>query len=417
MIYRKFTTILLVLALILTLLVTACNDGDSTQSQQSQSVNSANTDNTPTASNTPSFAEQHEETRRDLPEEIPAPAYNPSEHEMRDISAHELIAEIQTGWNLGNTFDAPTEIRWGNPYTTFTMINAVAQAGFDAVRIPVSWAEHMGGAPDFIIEDYWLDRVQEVADYVLALDMYCILNTHHEEDWLYPTAEREQESTVQLVALWEQLCERFADYNEKLIFEAMNEPRLKGTSDEWNGGTFAAQSIVNNFNQAFVDTVRASGGRNEIRHLMVPSYAASAEDIALNMLSLGFPKNDDKIIASVHAYVPYDFALSQTRGIDNWSIEKGGQEVDWLFGRLKERFIDKDIPIILGETGAVNRDGNLQARVAWTQYYFGKARDMGIPCFWWDNGLTDSDCENFGLLNRRYADFEFPEIIDAIMGN
>ena len=298
------------------------------------------------------------------------------------------------------------------------MIKAVAKAGFDSVRVPVTWQQHLGEAPDYLINDDWLNRVEEVVGYVLTTGMYCIINIHH-EDWIIPNIENEQGSTGQLVAVWTQLSERFKNYNEKLIFQGMNEPRLRNTDDEWNGGTPEGQEVVNRLNLAFIDTVRSSGGRNKLRHLIIPSYAASAEETAMIALSDVFPNSDDKVIASITSYTPYNFALN-VRGIDRWIPTAHEHDINLLFDSLKEHFLDKNIPVIIGETGVLDKN-NHEARLIWTRYYFGKARELGIPVFWWDNGVLEntagrSDVEVLGLLDRYEAKFVYPDIVDAIMG-
>jgi endoglucanase len=362
----------------------------------------------------------HRECRPPARDEVDFPGYDPSEQDVRDISSIELIKEIKTGWNLGNTFDAPgCETAWGNPVTSYTMIYTVAEAGFDSVRLPVTWAPHLGEAPDYRIDEDWLNRVEQIVKYILAADMYCILNTHHEY-WLFPDEENYEENRVQLVAVWTQLSERFADYNEKLIFEGMNEPRLFGTPNEWNGGTYDAQQIVNRLNSAFVETVRSSGGNNSIRHLMIPSYAASAEIVAMQSLFEAFEDfhDDDKIIASIHAYTPHAFAL-QVDGMPFWR-DSHKEEIDRLFANIKRIFLDEGVPVILGETGAMIKDGNLEDRLEWTKYYFGKSRELGVPAYWWDNGLfvqnEHGTSELFGILYREQGVFAFPEIVDEIMG-
>ncbi|MDR0197372.1 MAG: glycoside hydrolase family 5 protein [Oscillospiraceae bacterium] len=343
---------------------------------------------------------------------------------MRNIPSTELIKEIKAGWNLGNTLDATSgeglnsELSWGNPKTTFEMIEEIKKAGFDAVRLPVSWGKHLGGAPDYEVDSAWMDRVEEVVGYVLDNGLYCILNTHH-ESWLFPDEENEAENTKQLTALWRQISARFADYNEKLIFEGMNEPRLHGTRYEWNGGTEESRMVVNRLNAAFVKTVRGSGGNNKLRHLMVTGYAASADktgDGQWIFESLELPENDDKLIVSVHAYLPYSFALKMPGGA-KWLLEKEGstRSINELFDGIKEVFTDKGVAVIIGETGALNKD-NLEARTNWAKYYFGKGREYGIPCFWWDNGLVSGGGELFGLFNRRELSWSFPEIKDAILG-
>ena len=158
----------------------------------------------------------------------------------RDIPSTELVKEIHLGWNLGNTLDAtigePTgnetpqdwETAWGNPATTKNMIDSVHMMGFNALRLPVTWEGKFGGAPDYKIDEAWLARVREIADYAFENEMYVIINMHHEE-WNMPTAENAAPAEEKLRALWGQIADYFADYNEKLIFECMNEPRLKNT--------------------------------------------------------------------------------------------------------------------------------------------------------------------------------------------
>ncbi|MCL1865914.1 MAG: glycoside hydrolase family 5 protein [Oscillospiraceae bacterium] len=356
----------------------------------------------------------------DPPTEVPFPGYSPTEHEMRDIPSLELITEFKTGWNLGNTFDAPAEKSWGNPETTYTMLNAVKEAGFDAIRVPVTWKYYVDTAT-YQVKEERMDRVEEVVQYVLALDMYCILNTHHEESWMSLDAEdTEKQAKVneRFISLWEQICERFEDYNEKLIFEGMNEPRTIDSDKEWEGGTAPERDEVNRLNQLFIDTVRASGGNNPLRHLMIPSYAASSDDDPVQSLYRAFPKEDDKVIVSIHAYIPNKFT-QRPNGSAQWKVgTNDSNDIDWMFGRLKTYFLDRNIPVIIGETGAIDRGGNLDARVEWAKYFFDKSRDLGIPCFVWDNGSFyrgANSQHSFGLLHRNAAKFIFPEIIDSIM--
>ena len=356
--------------------------------------------------------------------------YAPAEHEMREITSFELMSEIKTGWNLGNSFDSRgfglgAESAWGNPATTYEMIRAVAAAGFDAIRVPVTWENQVDPAPDYTVNEMWLDRVEEVVGYVLSTGMYCIINTHHEDN-IFPTDEKLKENSAFLSLLWKQIAERFKNYNHKLIFEGMNEPRLKDTEHEWNGGTPEARAVVNKLNGEFVKAVRSTGGNNRTRHLMVPTYAASVETHALKDLADYFDtlwehggNGKDKLIASVHAYTPNVFALNP-KGTGTWNSGAFEQDIDWVFDRLQRQFLDNGIPVIMGECGAVDK-GDLESRVAWTMYYFGVARKYGIPAFWWDNGVfnargpDDDTTEIFGMLNRHEARFVFPEVIEAIM--
>lgn len=178
------------------------------------------------------------ETSTAVTEEAAAPVIDRGE--MRGLDAKSFVSEMKTGWNLGNSLDATgaDETSWGNPVTTQEMIDAVKAQGFDVLRVPVTWGNHMGEAPDYTVEPEWMERVAEVVDYGIADGMYVIINTHHEPDtWLLPQSESMDEVVPQLTALWQQIAERFADYGDHLVFEGLNEPRVKGIPEEWTGGT------------------------------------------------------------------------------------------------------------------------------------------------------------------------------------
>jgi len=337
---------------------------------------------------------------------------------IRDIPSIELVKELKIGWNLGNTLDATgggalltTEMSWGNPTTKEDMFIVVKEAGFNTIRIPVSWGDHLGSEPDFTIHTIWLDRVNEVVDYAIDNDLYVILNLHHEE-WHFPSYDNLERSKQILTKVWTQIAERFKDYDEHLIFEGMNEPRMKDTPLEWTGGNAEAWDVINQLNHTFVDTIRNSAGNNPLRHLMIPPYAASSDPKTWRDFIL--PK-DDKIIVSIHAYTPYNFTLNKN-GTNNWSPENinDTKDIDYLFENLSKYFIDKGYPVIIGEFGAMNKD-NLEARVLWSEYYIQKASEKGIPCIWWDNGAFVGDGELFGLLDRRKGVWMYPEIIDALI--
>jgi endoglucanase len=335
--------------------------------------------------------------------------------EMRDISSWELVKELKYGWNLGNTMDATgnnglsAETAWQSVKTNPEMMALLAKDGFNVVRIPVSWGRHMD--KDYKVDEKWMARVREIVDYGIDNGLYVILNTHHEE-WYFPNEENKEQDKEQLKALWEQIAEEFKDYDEHLIFEGLNEPRLRDTANEWNGGTAEARQIVAEYEKVFYDTVRNSGGNNAKRHLMMTGYAASSDSKCLKEVYL--PENDDKIIVSVHAYIPYNFALN-TKGTDKYS---GAAEIKAFFKNLKTLFIDKQIPVIVGEYGAMNKNDNTEARVKWITDYLTTAKEVGVPCIWWDNNSVKGNGEKFGLMNRANTNggpsWRFPEIIEAI---
>lgn len=349
------------------------------------------------------------------PTATPEPTATPTpELTIADISPMELVADMKIGWNLGNTLDATggigimSETAWGNPKTKQEMIDKILEAGFNVIRLPITWDGHFGAAPEYKIHDIWLQRVKEVVDYAYNKGAYVIINTHHEE-WYMPTEENKVANGEQIAALWSQIAEYFKEYDEHLIFEGLNEPRLRGTSKEWSGDAKASE-VINYWEQLFVDAVRATGGNNALRHLMITGYAASSSRD--NLAKIKLPE-DDKLIISVHAYNPYNFALN-ANGTDKWTVEKDGSELTGFMKMLNDLFVSKGIPVIIGEFGAVNKE-NTEARIAWVTHYVSEAKKYGIPCVWWDNGAFSGNGENFGLLDRRQLEYPFPELLDAMM--
>lgn len=329
--------------------------------------------------------------------------------EINITSAADLVKQMKIGWNLGNTLDATggsgltAETSWGNPVTTKEMIDQVKEAGFNVLRVPVSWGTHLDD--QYNIDAAWLNRVQEVVNYGIDNDMFVILNTHHEE-WYMPKQSNLDEDLKQLEKLWTQIAERFKGYGEKLLFEGVNEPRLRGEGAEWTG-TADARDIVNKYAETFVRTVRATGGNNAERALFVTPYAASS--MSANLKALKIPENAGNIIVSVHAYLPYDFALN-TKGTAFY--EKDGS-VDNLMKDIKSIFLDNNIPVVITEFGVINK-GNAEGRVQCVEDYLTAAKNIGVPCVWWDNGAKSGSGECFGLLNRKEGGWYFPEVTNKM---
>lgn len=329
---------------------------------------------------------------------------------MRDLSAMELVGDMGLGWNLGNTLDSlGGETNWGNPRTTRKMIDKIKAAGFDTLRIPITWDDNIGEGPEYLISEEYMDRVETVVNYALINDMYAIINVHHSYGWNETTAEKEEAATAEYIRIWEQISERFKDYGDQLIFEMMNEPRI---DDDWTG-TEEAYEIVNHYNAACFGAVRASGGNNNERLIMIPTYAASANYDAIK--SLDVPE-DDKVAVSIHAYAPYSFAMdtSQTSQA-TWGTDEDKRELEQVFTLLDETFLSEGIPVVIGEFASTNKD-NLEARITHAAYYIGLAKTKGIPCVWWDNGFWDVGATDaMGLFDRRNLTWEFPEIVEAMV--
>ncbi len=331
----------------------------------------------------------------------------------------DFAENLKLGWNLGNSLDATgegldSEVSWGQPTISKAQIMYVKNSGFTSIRIPVSWSNHVD--EDLNIDPAWTARVKEVIDYAYESGLYIIMNSHHDNEMYYPNSEHYEESEKYIRKIWTQIADNFSGYDERLIFESMNEPRLAGTAKEWwftsndPDGIDSIECIVK-LNQVFVDTVRGSGkGYNSSRYLMVPSNAANAD----NALSDHFTMPDDpsgRLLLSVHAYSPYDFAMNKN-GYKVWD----GSKINELgfMKKLNKKFVQNGYGVVIGEFGATNKN-NLDDRVAWAKDFTSLAASNGISCFWWDNGGIMVGEENFGLISRRDYRVFYPALLDALL--
>lgn len=324
-------------------------------------------------------------------------------------SSMNFVANMGVGWNLGNTLDTKSsdETAWGNPKATKVLIDAICAKGFKTLRVPITWQYHMAGSPDYTIEKDWLDRVEEVVNYGLDNDMYVILNIHHDEEWLIPTYAEVDRVKNQLGKVWTQIANRFKAYDEHLIFETLNETRLKGSPEEWSGGTAEGRDCINQFHAVAVDAIRETSSNNTNRYIMLSTYAASSSKLAIDDLVLPSSTN---LIVSVHNYFPYKFALAENNFDTQWGTDDEKQALDYELDRMVNKFIDNGIPVVFGEWGSLNHD-NLEDRIRHAGYYAKGCIDRGICPIWWDNGNT----KHFGIINRDNNQWVFPEIADAIV--
>ena len=245
--------------------------------------------------------------------------------------------------------------------------------------------------------------------------MYIIINTHHDEKIFKFTNAEADNSLIIFKRLWTQIAVQFQNYNEKLIFEGLNEPRTKGGENEWDGGTSAERVKLNKYHQVFVDTVRAAGGNNSKRFLMITPYAASAGQTAVDGLVLPNDTTVDSLIVSIHAYAPYNFALNTNSAFNTWSTGNS-TDTSAIINALTPahtKFVSKGIPVIMGEFGAMNKN-NDAVREAWAEYYVQQARNRQIPCFWWDNASTAGTGELFGLLDRNTNAIVYPQVMAGL---
>lgn len=347
----------------------------------------------------------------------------PVNRHFTQFSADKAVSNITAGWNLGNALDSTGdwiakysggkperyETAWGNPVTTKALITEVKSAGFNAVRVPVTWADHIDKKGS--INKEWLDRVQEVADYVISQDMYCILNVHHDagaDGWLEASAECYKTESAKFEALWNNIAVRFKNYGEKLIFEGFNEMLDKNNS--WTEPKASdAYKAVNDFNALFVKTVRASGGNNSQRNLMLQVYSAGCSEKTLAGFELPKDTAGSHLIVQVHNYDPQGFTANDatwTKMTDKWGSAAEKQYFDKLFARLGAFSEKQGVPLVVGEFGA-NYKENESSRKAYAEYFVSAAAKYGIKCFWWDTG-------EMALFDRSSAKVRYPDIVKAL---
>ena len=329
------------------------------------------------------------------------------------------------GWNLGNQLDAhingvANETCWGNAAATQATMNAVKAAGFNSVRIPVTWMGHIGEAPEYKIEAAWLDRVAEIVGYAENAGLKAIVNIHHDgadsNYWLdiknaAKSSEVNTRVKAQLSALWSQVAKKFADKGDFLVFESMNEIHDGGWGWGANRNDGGKQyATFNEWQQVFVDAVRAAGGENATRWLGIPAYCTNI-DLGDYLVLPNDPAS--KMIVSVHCYEPYEYTLGSKysewghTGAAGKKPSSGETQLVAELEKMMNKWIRKGIGAYIGEFGCSHRsDDRAEAfRKYYLEYYTKAASDRNIPLIYWDNGSTGSGEEAGGLISHSTGAF------------
>lgn len=314
-----------------------------------------------------------------------------AEQEPFSLNAIDFLKNINAGWNLGNTMEAtdsrignwvsnPTpneaESGWWNPVTTQEMIDEVAKAGFNAIRLPVSWVLFTDKVSDgeYVVDQLWIDRVKEIVQYCYNNDLYVIVNMHHDDKtWLdiTKTGAEWEEIKEKYRDIWTHIADAFKDYDEKLILEAANEIVAGG---DWWGQQQIYFDKINEVYQIFYSVVRNSGGNNDKRYLMLPTYGAQWYSHQYN--NVWTPEDDDHVIIDIHWY------------------SNNAKDFETYFSAMYEDLISKGKAVVIGECG-IRRDASEATKLAWANAYYGTAAKYGLRCFIWDDG------GNFQVLNRK----------------
>ncbi|MDI1306074.1 MAG: cellulase family glycosylhydrolase [bacterium] len=339
------------------------------------------------------------------------PSYNtnPIAADVSGMSstADQLAAKIKLGWNIGNTLEATGgETAWGNPKVTKALIDLVKANGFNAIRIPCSWNQNLANTSTAQIKTEWLNRVKEVVQYCVDNDMYVIVNIHWDGGWLENncTEAQKEANNAKQKAFWEQIATQLRGFDEHLLFASANEPNVDNATQ---------MAVLTSYHQTFIDAVRATGGKNAYRTLVVQGPATDIEKTNKLMVTLPTDKIANRMMVEVHYYTPYQFCLmdkdaswgkmfyywganyhstTDTERNATWGEEA---DLDKLFLSMKTQFVDKGIPVVLGEFAAIRRDLtgdaltlHLASRAYFLKYVVKQAKANGILPFYWDAGNT-----------------------------
>ena len=324
-------------------------------------------------------------------------------------SAKDAVKNMGVGWNLGNTLDAHDATRtwtttaehetcWDQPVTKPELLKMMKEAGFGAIRVPVTWFQEMDA--DGKVNDAWMKRVKEVVDYVIDNGMYCILNVHHDtgadneifKSWLKASTSGYNASKAKYEGLWKQIAETFKDYDQHLLFEGYNE--MLDEKNTWNepADKTDGYQAINSYAKSFVTTVRATGGNNKDRNLVVNTYSASSVGNAMKQLDL--PEESGHIIFQLHSY-------------PNWKSESNAKmEIDNLISTIKTNLLDR-APVIIGEYSTFTEWPSkidyyeTDRKVAFyaMDYLIKQTKEAGIGTFYW-MGLSDGSAREMPVFNQ-----------------
>jgi len=348
-------------------------------------------------------------------------ALDPDASNIRNLTSTELTALMGSGINIGNTLDAiGGETAWGNPEISEALVDAISNAGFKSIRLPVAWSR-FSDADNFVIETTWLERVEQVANYALDRDLYVIINLHWDGGWIQPTYAQQDYVNNRLAVMWEQIASHFRDYDDHLLFAGTNEVLVEG---EFGTPSEENYTVQNGFNQTFVNTVRATGGRNAYRHLVIQGYNTNINH-AEAFATIPSDVVDKRLLMEVHFYDPFDFTLNSDSNITQWGATATDETrtqnwaneayIDAQFQIMQEHFYDQGVGVILGEFGAISRTDvpdHEPYRIAWDAYVAASAKAHNLVPFYWDNGDTAN--HGLGIFYRNTALQAYPDIIDAV---
>lgn len=326
------------------------------------------------------------------------------------------LAQMGNGLNIGNTLDAngdwitssapkDYETSWGNPQIAQRLIDTYKSAGIKVLRLPVTWRQHIDENGN--VDAAWMARVKEVVNYIIDDGMYCILNVHHDcgdsdDAWLraYQDEAKLAQTENKFKGLWTNIANEFKDYGDKLLFEGYNE--MLDDNRSWTSTDAEGYAALNRLAQVFVTTVRATGGNNARRNLIVNTYSADAHEKSLAAFVLPTDEVENHLIVEVHNYTPYEFVcLENAEPAKAWN-DFYAAELDVSFDLINKYLVSKGIPTIIGEFGCNSNVAEAE-QVKYVEHFVSRAQPLGIPCLYW-----------FDLINRNTCKWTLPNVLSVL---
>ena len=407
-------------ALVLSLTLVGCGASDSTATGASPALSSSG---------------QMSNVSAAKPAKYPSYNTNPLPADMTGMTANAqtLATQMKAGYNIGNTLEAiGGETAWGNPAITLQQIQLIKQSGFTAVRLPTAWDQYANQTTGKI-SDAWLARVKQVVQYCVDNGLYVVVNIHWDGGWLDNniTTQAQAATNAKQKAYWEQIATTLRDFDSHLMFASANEPPVD-TADK--------MTILLSYHQTFVNAVRSTGGKNAYRTLIVQGPSTDIDKTYSLMNTLPTDTVAGRMMVEVHDYTPYNFTLmdaDQSWGNQFYYWGAGyhsttdtahnptyGEEAEisaWL-NKMKTKFVDQGIPVLVGEFGAIRRSGltapadlqlHLNARAYFHNYTSRQIKSMGMIPFYWDNGNMGNN--GFAVFNRQTNTVFDQQTIDALV--
>ena len=339
----------------------------------------------------------------------------------------QITRDMGIGINLGNTFEScgdwiwqwgdhtvkSYETAWGSPVIEKEMIEGIKKEGFGVMRLPVHWFNMMG--EDYTINEDYMARVKQVVDWALDAQLYVILNIHHDEkDFFKNVPTNTKETLKNYKKIWNQIAEVFKDYNDYLMFESLNEEACWGdVFNQWSGSDTGKKEVFDytyQLNQAFVDVIRASGGNNPERHLLLAGYCTDTDLTCDHMYQL--PKDPaNRFAVSIHYYNPSTFCILEEdadwgKAQSTWGTQDEIKDLNNKFDKIKSTYIDKGIPVIIGEYGAATKNKEYDSVKNFLYSVCKASYDRQITPVLWD--VTD------GFYDRKNAKMADPVLRDML---